>query len=127
MTPQEIFDTVATHLFTQGERATDNYTCVYRTPEGLKCAVGCLIPNKLYRVSMEGTVLDGLLRDTTCQLPKYFRENRELLRKLQTAHDNQDNWSSSRHMRKRLEEIAKEHYLNYDILKTLSFSWDIAQ
>lgn len=44
-TAQEIFDTVARHLHKQGVQALDasGNGCLYRTPAGLRCAVGCLI------------------------------------------------------------------------------------
>lgn len=61
-TPQEIFDTVARHLLTQNKRATngdspmDNAAtwCRYRTPDGLRCAGGCLIPDDRYEEAFEG-------------------------------------------------------------------------
>ncbi len=55
MTSQEIFDTVAAHLLKQGKRAVDsNGACVYRAPDGCRCAFGCLIPDDLYRPQFEG-------------------------------------------------------------------------
>ena len=48
MTKQEIFNTVCEHLIKQNKRASDNGNCVYRTAEGLKCAVGCLIKDEYY-------------------------------------------------------------------------------
>lgn len=55
MTPQEVFNTVATHLFEQGEMAYDGSkeSCMYRTDDGLKCAVGCLVPDETYSLGME--------------------------------------------------------------------------
>lgn len=46
-TNQEIFDTCLTHLRAQGRRSIDPISgfCVYRGPDGLKCAIGALIPN----------------------------------------------------------------------------------
>ena len=46
MNIQEIFDTVSVHLLTQNEKSqeSDFYrSCLYRGPNGTKCAVGCLI------------------------------------------------------------------------------------
>lgn len=61
---QQMFDTVVKHLLAQGERsvAIINYEnrCMYRF-EGLKCAVGCLIPDDLYIPEMEGLNVAGLL------------------------------------------------------------------
>ena len=54
MEAQEIYDKVKAHLLTQGERSTDmGNHCLYRGPNGLKCAVGCLIPDDLYDPLME--------------------------------------------------------------------------
>lgn len=56
-TPQETFDTVVNHLLTQNERSesTDPSCpmCLYRGPNGLKCAIGCLIPDDLYQKDMD--------------------------------------------------------------------------
>jgi hypothetical protein len=53
-TKQEIFDTVARHLLTQNARAEDEGgDCLYRTPEGLMCAAGCLIPDAAYSRDIE--------------------------------------------------------------------------
>lgn len=51
---QEIFDTVRTHLLAQGAQSADaSSNCMYRGPEGLRCAVGCLIPDASYDEDME--------------------------------------------------------------------------
>lgn len=54
---QEIFDKVAKHLLTQKARCTDSKTgiCLYFDPETkMKCAAGCLIPDRDYSESFEG-------------------------------------------------------------------------
>lgn len=54
MTKQEIFDKVAKHLLRQRKQAMDkNGNCQYRTDKGLRCAIGCLIPKRLYDSSIE--------------------------------------------------------------------------
>ncbi len=52
---QEIFNTVAEHLLTQGRQAkkADNSSCVYRSTNGDKCAIGCLIPDDRYSPKLE--------------------------------------------------------------------------
>ncbi len=47
---QDVFNRVATHLLQQGAKSVHAGTgrCCYRGPDGLMCAVGCLIPDKLY-------------------------------------------------------------------------------
>lgn len=56
MTRREIFDRVKTHLLAQGRRATDGTIgpCMYRAPDGARCAVGCLISDEAYRPGFEG-------------------------------------------------------------------------
>lgn len=54
MEKQEIFDKVATHLLTQNKRAHDGSSCVYRAPDGCKCAAGILVSDEDYSPSMEG-------------------------------------------------------------------------
>jgi len=61
-TQQETFDIIVAHLRRQGCRAGvksdyGNIRCCYRTPDGLKCAVGILIPDDRYEPDMEGLVL----------------------------------------------------------------------
>lgn len=65
LTNQEVFDKVVKHLLTQKARAVvgdpDNQSCRYRTAEGLKCAVGCLIPDDMYSIGMENNSIGSLL------------------------------------------------------------------
>lgn len=55
LTAQQVFDRVARHLLTQGEKATafSRLACMYRTDTGLKCAAGCLIPDAEYYDNLE--------------------------------------------------------------------------
>lgn len=96
-TPQEIFDRVVTHLRTQNRKSYsidgDNAKCVYRSKEGYSCAVGCLIPDELYKPEMDGfddeasdTSIDGLIKKNFV-LPDYFKDNLMLLSELQYVHD----------------------------------------
>jgi hypothetical protein len=139
MTPQEIFDTVAKHLFTQGKPAkqmmpdpyndddTEDSVCRYRAADGTKCAVGVLIPDELYVESMEGQSLSGLIMNARKQglpeLPSWMEENASLLMDLQGAHDSDFYWESTKKMRKRLFDIAKDRGdLDAKVLATFSFS-----
>ena len=80
MTLQEIYDKVKAHLIAQGRPAMcvltgeEGYTgatgspirgevCMYRAPDGAKCAAGCLIPDEKYHPSMEGKTLYVVLRE----------------------------------------------------------------
>lgn len=54
-TYQEYFDIVATHLLTQKKKSLveGDSNCAYRGANGLKCAIGALIPDNSYSESME--------------------------------------------------------------------------
>ena len=130
MTPQEIFDTVARHLFTQGERSiaasTDYYeddvNCMYRSPSGMTCAVGCLIPDAAYLPSMEGSGATGLCRMFSDVLPKWMAENSELLDYLQMTHDQVAHWRRDVDMKFALSIVADRFGLDKSILDGLSFN-----
>ena len=51
---QETYNRVKAHLLAQGRPATFQGSCVYRSPSGLKCAVGCLITDEAYDEDLEG-------------------------------------------------------------------------
>jgi hypothetical protein len=88
MTPQEIFDYVATFLIKQGQPAlTADGACAYRAPNGCRCAAGCLIPDCVYNVGMEGCCIDDVILNTSNNLPEYMVINRGLILGLQEAHD----------------------------------------
>lgn len=63
MNRQEIFDKVAAHLLAQNKKAESPQTgmCMYRSPDGLKCAMGALIPDDIYDPAFEGHAIDILI------------------------------------------------------------------
>lgn len=85
MNAQQIFDTVASHLLTQGKRSKDGEGCAYRGHGGAKCAVGCLITDGEYRKSMERMRVYALLDSGL--LPNRLRPYAHLLAELQVVHD----------------------------------------
>lgn len=90
MQAQEIFDTVVKHLAKQGGPAREPkgmMYCLYRAPDGRKCAAGALIPDEVYHASMEGSVIETLIREPH-NLPDFFRGNKDLIGALQYVHDN---------------------------------------
>lgn len=95
MTNQEAFEAVYKHLLTQMERSSvPNQTCIgsesckYRGPRGLKCAIGCLIPDELYDPSIEGVSADDL-SDRGFR-PLFSGVNTALLQRLQDVHDDNE-------------------------------------
>lgn len=86
MNKQETFDYVIKHLYTQGKPALNNDgECMYRTSEGLMCAVGCLIPDNLYNENMEFTEIMEVSRKY--KVPENVELYREMLLSLQRIHD----------------------------------------
>lgn len=90
-TMQQEFDFVITHLYKQGRPAkTKDDGCLYRY-EGLSCAVGCRIPDSIYRPDMDtnvsGTGVRTILKLFGDVLPPEIRTYADMFERLQTAHD----------------------------------------
>lgn len=112
MTNREIFDFVKGHLLRQNAKAVNgplvlpnednggSGMCRYRTNDGLKCAVGCLIDEEDYSVNMEGQRVGeafkydvgerGALLFHALTKKGITQENVELLTKLQVIHDTKE-------------------------------------
>ena len=105
-TEQEVFDHVCEHLAQQKRRAVDDAgSCVYRAEDGLKCAIGCFIPDNKYAKLMEGKAIHIL------ELEGRFNSNLDIvfLSQLQVAHDT--SYSSAR-LKDHLRSIAYTYGLN---------------
>jgi hypothetical protein len=123
MTKQEIFDKVAAHLLTQRRQSVNDCSgaCVYRSPEGLKCAAGCLIPdddpalvthNKAAWVALPYSTRKRVLGD----LVQYADDDRErLISRLQRVHDFEESWKEGL-VKRRLTLVAKDFSLDHSIL-----------
>lgn len=125
-TAQNIYDKVATHLFTQGRRSRFGSSCMYRDDLGNSCAVGCLIPNDEYLYEMEFRDADRLISMFKDRVPSIaaMEPFKDLLSHLQYVHDSSYNWSDTSTMRRALKEIATSRNLDPSILENLSFSWE---
>lgn len=117
MTQQEIFDYVATFLIKQGKPAMDGYRCMYRAPDGSKCAGGCLIPDEVYHPSMEGSAFYCIVDDT---FPIHLQENKNFIGDLQYCHDEYSSQEAPGEfipwIKKRLERFAKARSLSTNSL-----------
>lgn len=132
MNPQDVFDTVARHLFTQGTRAgcevrneygeVHDFECLYRAPDGRSCAVGCLIPDAAYRPSMEGSSACTLTVMFSDVLPPWMAASSELLLDLQALHDAEVNWRDDTAMKFALGLLADRFALDKSVLDSLSFN-----
>lgn len=112
---QQVFDLVVTHLLTQGRRAEDVAGgCMYRAPEGMKCAVGFLLPDSEYRPEMEGEAA-GSGSYITPVLQR-IGVDLDLATSLQIVHDKQhpSDWVA------RLRIVADHYRLSADVVDTFS-------
>lgn len=112
MTRQEIYDKVKAHLLAQGRRALQpgsKSACVYRAPNGDKCAAGMLIADEHYSPDLEGSsayynnsVNDALRKSGVPE------EWLSFVAELQTIHDaySPEEW------REELENLARKEGLN---------------
>lgn len=91
LTAQMLFDLVAEHLLAQGERsviardALGGGNCAYHGNGGLRCAVGVVILDHEYSITMEGCPVVELA--TRGLLPPRLKPHVPLLRDLQNVHD----------------------------------------
>lgn len=93
MTPQEIFDAAAIGVIKQGRASVSGPggKCLYRGPDGTKCAAGHLIPDEVYDCRMDDgeTSFTDVSMKFKNVLPSYMstEHGRELILSLQCAHD----------------------------------------
>lgn len=127
---QETFDKILKHLRTQGHPCmikwteTAPATCVYRNDAGESCAVGCLIPDEMYKPELEPFSAARLLSEHN-KLSKYLNTLHEdhpnmnfalFLTYCQRAHDGDAlkkpaEWMES--MNRTMSQIAYKYYLHY--------------
>ena len=109
MTNQEVFTKVKNHLLSQMKHSKNGESCLYRGPDGLKCAIGALIPDDLYTPDLESNDIDHLLEICPEIASLFHGVDGELLAGLQILHDHQppSQWSAE------LRAIAATYNLIY--------------
>ena len=114
MTDQTMFDTVVAHLLTQNSVSMDDTgTCVYKGPDNKRCAIGCLIPDEMYTVDLEGKEVRTLVNNPlfSAELTTYLSQfNLDLLIRLQQTHDawNSEDWYTD------LQKVAAQFNLKFN-------------
>jgi len=114
MTPQKLFDDIVTFQRKQGEKSIKlvgkiTRLCMYRHPDGLRCAVGCVLPDKLYKEKMEKESVETLFQGFP-EVENYFgSENKYLLSDMQRVHDSSD----VPYWEEKWAEVASTHNLIY--------------
>ena len=116
MKAQTIFNRVARHLLRQNAKSEGvrcgATTCLYRGPQGRRCAIGIFITDENYTRRMETHNLTTLLQMYEDRVPSWFTEHQRLLRALQRLHDEEwvTDWRTS------LAQIARSFGLDDSVL-----------
>ena len=117
MTNQELFNRVVAHLRAQGCAAKEWVTrsngaksnlCRYRTADGKKCAVGCLIPDDRYTPELEGKTAT---QEAVAAAAGLEGHNLQLATRLQVIHD----WIDPREWPEQLKQLAAEFGLEVPV------------
>jgi hypothetical protein len=97
LTRREVFEKVKTHLLTQGRKSEDLRpsvltgfsveTCLYRGPDGTKCAAGALIADEHYAPALETHTVDHECVQTALTSSGVPLAAIGLVRELQFIHD----------------------------------------
>jgi hypothetical protein len=101
MTNQEAFDIIVRHLLTQKKKSMslpqpwDTPICLYRGPDGTKCAVGILISDADYWSLMETRLVDDPI--VSSAIPPGVGTG--LLMELQQLHDDHEPVTWEEHLR----------------------------
>ncbi len=132
MNKQELFDTVCRHLMKQRARSVSKEKifdtrfgcktnrCLYRSPDGKKCAIGCLIPDEKYNPDFENKIGFFVLRSLGGILDLGASI---LVENLQKLHDN-PKLSPRKDWKPTLREIASDHGLEEpDCIKDKPVKW----
>ena len=109
MNNQEFFDKTMEHLRKQGVRSARGTSCLYRGPEGTRCAIGFHIPDDMYNLRMEGAGVSNLLQKYPELRSLFESVTPGLLSDMQTLHDT---WMPVG-MEGRAKAIASKYALTY--------------
>lgn len=111
---QTAFNQVVRGLMKQGEPSFDakGAHCFYRGTDGKKCAAGHLVPDELYKESMEKITIDNILDPTGSHYDKELAQYLSgvdigLLTELQVIHD----FSNPRVWLEQFRNVAKYFFL----------------
>ncbi len=119
LTNQIVLDTVVAHLIKQGKRAygpvplrlsnplNNADGCMYRAPDGCRCAVGVLIPDELYEARFEGEAIRMMLNMSEDLRTHFVDVDVNLLRDLQVVHDTGEHWSDQGFTRNGVFELDR--------------------
>ncbi len=85
--PQKIFSYVASHLLAQNKLSSSTeYKLALRGLNSTSCAIGCILPDRLYLSELENKTASELFYHSN-QIATYFSGHKELLSQLMSIHD----------------------------------------
>ncbi len=123
MDKQAILDRVIAFLHAQGAPGRQHNGCFYRTDDGRRSALGCLIPDAVYTDDLEDRDPADLPRRVFDALDAESDDEIAFLVALETAHDNAAKRSGGAEFwplwADALEGIAREHSLTLSAIGTL--------
>ncbi|MHC2249971.1 hypothetical protein [Bradyrhizobium elkanii] len=105
-TAQQVFDAACAFFASSAGPSTGlDDICLYRDPTGRCCVAGNFIPDDkydprmddmsempLYKPNTGGNALNNLIEHFGQVVPPWFKEHQRLLTRLQSVHDERDNW-----------------------------------
>lgn len=123
LTRMAVFYTIKNHLLNQMERAIGkNGYCCFRSPSGLSCAVGCMIPEDRYYPDFESITLVDMhppatdveieFRDALESNGIDFDRDYPMLEDLQAIHDRKEphNWEAElKELEVQLLDYQRDH------------------
>jgi len=100
---------VSAHLLKQNKKCSDTNTCLYRNNEGLKCAIGALIDDKVFKLehNESGLSSEGVMEMLKASRVHINKKSMNLMHDLQVTHDN----SEVKQWKTQLKSIAKAYKL----------------
>ena len=111
MTEQTAFTIVKNHLLTQMTKSIEGNQCLYRGPNGTKCAIGALITDEEYKKIEDARCKDLKVYEVEdLQIVSLQGLTIDFLEELQIIHDQYEvqDWKNQ------LETFAEKYNLQYE-------------
>lgn len=111
MTEQTAFNIVKNHLLTQMTKSIEGEQCLYRGPNGTKCAIGALITDEEYKRIEDARCKDLKVYEVEdLQIVSLQGLTIDFLEELQIIHDHYEvqDWKNQ------LETFAEKYNLQYE-------------
>ena len=109
MRKKQVFRTVAEHLLKQKKQSVYKDECLYRAPQGLSCAIGCLISDEHYSEDLESNSVDSTaIKDAVSRSlnQPVTSSDVNMLQDLQDLHD----YATVESWERRLDELADDYF-----------------